>query len=93
VTLRNKEFLDRLLTPAEPGVVFFGAGHWQDIEAQLTKRGTSYAVVVPRGIAWPPKPKDAAAILTDMLKLGAKLKKTTLTLGDGTKAEITIPIE
>ncbi len=93
VTQRNKEFLDRLLAPAEPGVVFFGAGHWQDIEQQLTARGTSYAVVVPKGITWPPTTKDDATIKADMLKLGAKLRKTSLTLGDGTKAELTIPIE
>lgn len=93
VTQRNKEFLDRILAPAEPGIVFFGAAHWQDIEEQLTKRGTSYAVVVPKGIAWPPTPKDDATIKADMLNLGAKLKKTALTLGDGTKVEITIPLE
>ena len=93
VTQRNQEFLDRILTPAEPGVVFFGAAHWQDMEAQLTKRGTSYAVVVPKGISWPPQPKDAATIEADMLKLGAKLKKTILTLGDGARISITIPIK
>ncbi len=93
VTQRNKEFLDRLLAPATPGLVFFGAAHWQDIEEQLTKRGTSYAVVVPKGIAWPPTPKDAATIKADMLNLGAQLKKTSLTLGDGKRIDLTIPIE
>ena len=93
VTQRNKEFLDRVLAPAEPGVVFFGAGHWQDIEKQLTDQGTSYAVIVPKGLSWPPKLKDDAAIKADMLKLGAKLKQTTLTLGDGDRINIIIPIE
>ena len=93
VTQRNKEVLDRILAPAAPGVVFFGAGHWQDIEKQLTELGTSYAVAVPQGLSWPPKPQDDDAIKADMLKLGAKLKHTTLTLGDGTRINITIPIK
>ena len=93
VTQRNKSFLDNLLAAKTPGVAFFGVAHWPDIERQLGARKVSYAVVVPKGVPWPPAEKDAAAIESDMLKLGAKLKKTAITLGDGAKAEITIPFE
>ncbi len=93
VTQRNKEFLDRLLAPAAPGAAFFGAGHWPDIEKQLDERKVSYVVVVPKGVPWPPTTKDAATIKADMLELGAKLKQTSITLGDGTKVEIKIPLE
>ena len=93
VTDRNTSFLDNLLGAGAPGVAFFGVAHWPDIEKQLDERNISYAVVVPKGVPWPPTKKDDAAIYTDMLNLGAKLKKASLTLGDGTKAEITIAIE
>ena len=92
VTQRNRMFLDYLLAPKKPGVVFFGIGHWQDLERQLAERNVSYAVVVPAGVAWPPKTKDDAAIFADMLQLGAKLKECTLTLGDGTGEQIIIPV-
>ena len=85
-------FLDYLLAPGKPGVVFFGIGHWQDLERQLAERNVSYAVVVPAGVAWPPKAKDDAAVYAEMLELGAKLKECNLSLGDGTGERITIPI-
>ena len=93
VTQRNNAFLDRILAPEEPGVVFFGAGHWQDIEEQLSRRGVSYAVVVPAGMQWPPEKKDADVIKADMMTLGAKLKEANLTLGDGTRVQLKIPLE
>ena len=93
VTDRNKSFLDNLLASESPGVAFFGAGHWPDIEKQLEERKVSYAVVVPKGVPWPPTKKDDATIYADMLKLGAKLRKANLKLGDGSSAAITIPIE
>ena len=93
VTQRNKEFLDRLLAPKDPGVVFFGVGHWQDLEHQLAERKVSYAVVVPAGMTWPPKVKDDAARYSDMLQLGADLRDVHLTLGDGTSESIKIPID
>jgi hypothetical protein len=93
VTQRNRIFLDYLLTPDEPGVVFFGAAHWQDLEQQLAQRGVSYAVVVPTGVSWPRAIKDDAAIYSDMLALGASLKEATLNLGDGTSERLIIPIE
>ena len=93
VTDRNKSFLDNLLASESPGLAFFGAGHWPDIEKQLEERKVSYAVVVPKGVPWPPTKKDDATIEADMLKLGAKLRKATLKLGDGASAEVTIPIE
>jgi hypothetical protein len=86
-------FLDYLLAADEPGVVFFGAAHWQDLEQQLAQRGVSYAVVVPTGVSWPRATKDDAAIYSDMLALGASLKEATLNLGDGTSERLIIPIE
>jgi hypothetical protein len=93
VTQRNKMFLDYLLAPEEPGVVFFGSGHWQDLKKQLEERNLSYAVVVPTGMSWPPQTKDDATRYADMLKLGASLKEATLNLGDGTRERLTIPID
>jgi tetratricopeptide (TPR) repeat protein len=92
VTQRNRMFLNYLLAPKKPGVVFFGIGHWQDLEKQLAERNVSYAVVVPTGVAWPPKTKDDAAIFSDMLQLGAKLKECGLSLGDGTGKQLIVPI-
>ena len=93
VTDRNKSFPDNLLAAETPGVAFFGVSHWPDIEKQLEERKVSYAVVVPKGVPWPPAKKDDATIQADMLGLGAKLRKANLKLGDGTSAPITIPIE
>ena len=93
VTQRNKAFLDHLFAAKQPGVVFFGVGHWQDLERQLAERKTSYAVVVPAGMSWPPTPKDDATIYAEMLELGAKLRECALNLGDGTRTSITIPID
>lgn len=93
VTQRNKAFLDYLLAPKKPGIVFFGAAHWQDLEEQLNKKGLSYAVIVPTGVSWPPTKKDEDTIFSDMLELGVQLKNCTLELGDGNKAKITIPVK
>lgn len=93
VTRRNKAFLDHLFAAKQPGVVFFGVGHWQDLERQLAERNTSYAVVVPAGMSWPPAPKDDATIYAEMLELGAKLRECALKLGDGSRTSITIPID
>lgn len=93
VTERNRMLLDRLLASGEPGIVFFGAGHWQDLEKQLDARNVSYVVVVPKGVAWPRKRKDDATIHTDMLKLGCSLKQCNITLGDGGRDVIIVPIE
>jgi hypothetical protein len=93
VTQRNKAFLDKLLAAETPGVAFFGAAHWPDIEKQLDERKVPYAVVVPKGVSWPRTLKDPATIEADMQALGAKLRKATLRLGDGESAAITIPIE
>jgi len=93
VTERNKAFLDNILAADGPGVVFFGAGHWQELEKQLEDRDISYALVVPRGLAWPPVMKDDADIYADMLELGCKLKKSSIQLGDGSKAELDFTIK
>ena len=93
VTQRNKAFLDKILAADGPGLVFFGAGHWQDLEQQLRERDISYALVVPKGVDWPPAKKDDAAIYADMLELGCQLRQTKLTLGDGTVAEIKVWIK
>ena len=93
VTMRNRMFLENLLAQDEPGVVFFGASHWQDLEQQLERRGVSYAVVVPAGVSWPREIMDDDDIFSDMLELGASLSKANLTLGDGTRETLTIPIE
>ncbi len=93
VTQRNKMFLDFLLAEDNPGVVFFGAEHWQDLEAQLKKRGTSYAVVVPKGVSWPRKVKTDQLRFQDMKELGAQLRDCNITLGDGGQRVIQIPFE
>ena len=93
VIQRNAAFLDSLLAAESPGVAFFGAGHWPEIEQQLEARNVSCAVVVPKGVPWPPTKKDDAAIESEMLQLGAKLRKADLKLGDGSSATIVIPID
>ncbi len=93
VTKRNKIFLAHLLAPDDPGIAFFGAGHWQDLEKQLEEKNVSYIVVVPKGMSWPPKKKDDAAIYADMLELGCTLKECSVKLGDGGSDKIIVPIE
>lgn len=92
VTHRNKAFLDNLLAAKGPGLVFFGAAHWEDLKKQLTKRGKSYVLIVPKGLDWPPPHKDDATILADMLKLGCQLHNVTITFGEGGQTVIKIPL-
>ena len=92
VTHRNRAFLDNLLAAKGPGIVFFGAAHWEDLKQQLTKRGTSYALIVPKGLQWPRTHKDDATILSDMLKLGCQLHSVTITFGEGGHTVIKIPL-
>jgi hypothetical protein len=93
VTRCNRMLLDRLLAGDKPGVLFFDAGHWADLEKQLVARGVPHAVVVPAGVPWPPGEKDPAAIKTEMRQLGASLRKCSIWLGDGGSDHITIPVE
>lgn len=93
VIQRNKVFIDNILATKEPGIVVCGGGHIQDLIDQLKQRGVSYAIVVPKGIEWPPVKKDDDKIYSDMLALGCNLRKCNLGFGDGGSVQINLPIE
>ncbi|MCX6877730.1 MAG: hypothetical protein NTW21_28555 [Verrucomicrobia bacterium] len=93
VIQRNQVFIDNILEAKEPGIIMCGGGHIQDLIDQLTTRGVSYLIVVPKGIEWPPVKKDDDKIYADMLELGCQLKKCNLGFGDGGAVQINLPIE
>ena len=93
VTQRNKVFIDNTKAAEGPGIIMCGGGHIQDLIDQFKKQKTSYMIVVPKGMQWPPSKKDEKAIYNDMLKLGCQLKTCNLQFGDGTGAKIKIPIK
>lgn len=93
VTQRNKVFIDNTLAAKGPGIIMCGGGHIQDLIDQFDERKLSYMIIVPQGIQWPPVKKDDETIYKDMLKLGCQLKKCNLQLGDGTSAQVSMPIK
>ena len=93
VIQRNKVFIDNAMAVEGPTIIMCGGGHIQDLIDQFDKRKIPHMIVVPKGIAWPPAKKDDKTIYSDMLKLGCQLKTCNLKFGDGTGAEIKIPIK
>jgi len=93
VIQRNKVFIDNSMAVEGPTIILCGGGHIQDLIDQLDKRKIPHMIVVPKGIAWPPAKKDDETIYSDMLKLGCQLKSCDLKFGDGTGANIKIPIK
>lgn len=93
VIQRNKVFIDNAMVVEGPAIIMCGGGHIQDLIDQFDKRKIPHMIVVPKGIAWPPAKKDDETIYRDMLNLGCQLKSCNLTFGDGTGANIKIPIK
>jgi len=93
VIQRNKVFIDNSMAVEGSTVIMCGGGHVQDLIDQFDQRKIPYMIVVPKGIAWPPAKKEDETIYKDMLNLGCQLKSCNLQFGDGTGANIKIPIK
>lgn len=93
VSQRDLDFIENITAKDGPGIIMCGVGHYHDLKEQLKKRGDSFMIVVPKSLAWPVAKKTEEEIYQDMLKQGCKLKKCSLTFGDGVKATIQIPVD
>lgn len=93
VSQRDKDFIDNIIAEDGPGIIMCGSGHIHDLKDQLGELGLSFMIVVPKTLDWPIKRKSEQEIHEDMLKQGCKLKSCNLKFGDGTGAQITIPVD